>query len=202
MFAFSKTSELVHPPPGFLPPMIRNSLPNSSLNLPSPALPQLTHISSQNLPHHNVSGQSQVISTATNNHATRYPATEHFLPMSNTSNETFVHSSPFGLGLSIGGLQHVIGNQHSLDSQQRPKTDYNNSNTMGYPLSSLNTIPSHLAPKANVGINPPVGSQQTPGSFSLPLETLFSMPPTETKLNTDNINTFTTVSAPWPPKRE
>ena len=202
MLEFSRTAELVNPPPGFLPPMIRNSLPNGPLNLPSSALPQLRHIINPSHPHNNLIAQSQVITTPINNQATRYPVTEHLLPMNNTNNKTFVHSSPFGLGLSIGGLQHVIGSQHSLDSQQQPKTDHIHSNTMGYPLSSFDNIPSHLTNNVNIGINAAVGRQQTPESFSLPLENLFAIPATESKVNTDNINTFTTVSAPWPPKRE
>ena len=197
--AYSRTSELVNPPPGFLPPMAGIQLPYSIPDLSS-NLPQFRHMSNANNPH-NSSNQSRIISAPGNTNF-RFPTVEgssrHFAPIGNSNNETFVHSSPFGLGLSIGGLEHVIGKQHSINSPQPPKRELVNPSAMPYPLPTWN---NHQTPRANIDMSPTSTNLPSDGSFSIPLENLFAITP-ESRVNTSSVNTLSTETAPWPPRRE
>ena len=201
IMGFSRTSELTNPPPGFLPPLPGNLLPFSIPELPSTNLPQLRHMN-HNHTRSNLSAQSQMISAPGTNANVIFSGNEefgrHFLPVDTSNNKTFVHSSPFGLGLSIGGLEHVIGKHQSMNSQQAPQHELINSSAMSYPLPSQN---NHQTPSANIDMNPVLTNPQSDGSFSLPLENLFAMA-SESQVTACNTNTLTTETAPWPPRRE
>ena len=204
--AIERTTELVHPPPGFLPPMSGNQLPHNVTNLSGSSVPHLMNLANPVNPHNNLSAQSQVISTPGNINALRFPAAEgatrHFLPTNNSNSGTFVHSSPFGLGLSIGGLEHVIGKQHPPDSHQKHQSDLLNSSRMSCPYPSWSNLPNHQTPRANIGMNSACDNPSTQATFSLPLEQLFAIASNESKANNSNVYAPTTDAAPWPPRRE
>ena len=201
-----RTTELVHPPPGFLPPMSGNQLPPNITNLSGSSIPHLMNLDNPVNPHNNLPAQSQVSSTPGNIHALRFPAAEgatrHFFPTNNSNSGTFVHSSPFGLGLSIGGLEHVIGKQHPPDSYQKHQRDLLNSSRMSFPCPSWSNLPNHQTPRANIGMNSAFDNPSTQETFSLPLEQLFAIASTESKANNSNVYAPTTDAAPWPPRRE
>ena len=201
IMGFSRTSELANPPPGFPPPLPANLLPFGIPEHPSSNIPQLRHMN-HNHTHSNLSAQSQLISAPGTNANVRFSANEelgrYFLPVDTSSNKPFVHSSPFGLGLSIGGLEHVIGKHQSMNSQQAPQHELISSSAMSYPLPSQN---NHQTPSANIDMNPVLTNPQSDGSFSLPLENLFAMA-SESQVTACNTNTLTTETAPWPPRRE
>ena len=201
IMGFERTPELRNPPPGFLPPISGNLLPFSIPELPSSNIPQLRHMS-HNHTHSNLSAQSQLISAPGTNANVRFSTNEEFgrqfLPVNTSNNKTFVHSSPFGLGLSIGGLEHVIGKHQSMNSQQVPQHELINSSALSYPLPSQN---NHQTPSANIDMNPVLTNPQSDGSFSLPLENLFALA-SESQVTACNTNTVTTETAPWPPRRE
>ena len=199
IMGFSRTSQMANPPPGFLPPIPGNLLPFSIPELPSSNLPLLRHMNHIHT-HSNLSAQSHLISTPGTNTNVKCSATEefgsHFLPVDTSNNKTFVHSSPFGLGLSIGGLEHVIGKHQSMN-QQAPQHELINSSAMSYPLPSHN---NHQTPSANIDMDPVLTNPQSDGSFSLPLENLFALA-SESQVTACNTDTLTTETAPWPPRK-
>ena len=130
----------------------------------------------------------------------------NFLPMRNVSSGEYTHSSPFGLGLSIGGLEHMIGKQQSAESMQPASNEISNSSVLSYAQPIWNNFTAHQqTPRANIDTQPAVGSPNTSTpSFPIPLERLFNLPliPDSQVYTTGEESHTAAVSAPWPPNRE
>ena len=208
---FHRPHGLIHPPPGFVPPTSDVAASAAASNmLASSLFPQLGLIgmSSPSLAHGNLPVQPPMIQPG-NNFAGRFPSNEvvqnNYLPLNNISNGPFIHSSPFGLGLSIGGLGHIIGNQKPLDPLQHIGNDSRIDSRIYNSPEWNNLSTQHQTLDANLGPQPKRGSPDIPNqsTFSVPLNTLFNLTPsTDTETPTTNQNGQPTISAPWPPIRD
>ena len=209
---FQRPPGLIHPPPGFLPPAPDTSLGNVASTIPPSTFQQFGRVA---LPPPifspgNLHIQNPMFMSSTSNIATRFPASEtlhsNFLPTGNVSNGNFTHSSPFGLGLSIGGLEHMIGKQQSAETAHSSSNEISNSRTINCAPPAWNNFPvQQEVARANIDTHPGVGSpnSSTP-SFPIQLERLFNLhaiPDQQVYPTSENSHT-TGVSAPWPPNRE
>ena len=127
-----------------------------------------------------------------------------FLPLGNITNDNLVHSSPFGLGLPIGGLGHMIGRPQGIDASLPRASGASNPSTVNYTSHSWNNLTGQeQTPGASNGQRPVLGSPDFlehshfgNNLFHLPFE--FNL---RTESNSDNDETAK-VSAPWPPNRD
>ena len=200
---FQRPPGLIHPPPGFLPPTPDTPLSNVASTIPPSTFQQFGHVA---LPPPifspgNLHIQNPMFMSSTNNITTRFPPTEslhnNLTTTANGSNGNFTHSSPFGLGLSIGGLEHMIGKQQSAESAHSSSNEISNAGTMNYAPPAWNNFPG----QQETAVGSPNSS--TP-SYPIPLERLFNLHAiADQQLYPTSENSYTTsVSAPWPPNRE
>ena len=199
---------LIHPPPGFIPPVADTSLNSIPSNIVSSTFPQfgIVGMPPPVFSSSSVHSQPQLVMPQVNNLSTGFSASEglqsNFLPMGNISNGHFIHSSPFGLGLPIGGLGHMIGKQHVSDASLPPTKEVSHSNA-NYMLPTGHFIPAQQqTPRANNDVHAHAGSPNSSSlSFSLPVESLFSTSNPQVHTLSGNSHA-TTISAPWPPNRD
>ena len=146
---------------------------------------------------------------SSNNMASRFPVSEslhnNLLPTGNVSTGNFTHSSPFGLGLSIGGLEHMIGKQQSAESSHSSSNEISNSGQMNYAPNAWSNFPVQQEnARVNMDTHTSIGSPNSSmPSFPIPLERLFNMHAIHDQVYPTSENSHTPgVSAPWPPSKE
>ena len=196
----------INPPPGFLPTSHERRPTNSpSSTILSTPFPQFGIIG---LSAPGPSLQAHQMIMPQENRMQRFSQPDvlrnSFLPLGNISNDNLVHSSPFGLGLPIGGLGHMIGRPQGIDASLPHAIGASNPSTVNYPSHNWNNLTAQQqTPGASNGQRPVLGSPDF-SEHSQFGNNLFHLPfdcNLRAASNSDN-DEAAKVSAPWPPNRD
>ena len=196
----------INPPPGFLPTSHERRPTNSpSSSIMSTPFPQFGIIG---LSAPGPSLQAHQMIMPQENRMQRFSQPDvlrnSFLPLGNISNDNLVHSSPFGLGLPIGGLGHMIGRPQGIDASLPHAIGASNPSTVNYPSHNWNNLTAQQqTPGASNGQRPVLGSPDF-SEHSQFGNNLFHLPfdcNLRAASNSDN-DEAAKVSAPWPPNRD
>ena len=214
------TGGLNDPPPGFSQPKpvipvsgIPSTLMGSPALFPPFGLVGTPTIIPPSTFHAPNSSLERSFASPPNNLPPRFPLSEglqqnYSLPVGNKVADNLIHSSPFGLGLPIGGLQHMIGAPGGFSPAHSTSVEGPPANAPDAGISLWN-FPSRPQTQADS-----ISSQQTissptssflssPFSFPLPLNDLLNITPsTASDLPTASTNRQSNaqVLPPWPPK--
>ena len=212
--AANNMSGLINPPPGFTQPKPESVVGNLPSNIITPPIfPPFglvgtpSTVISPSAFHAQPHAHERIFRPSTNI-AARFPLSEehhnNLVTVGNNSTGNLIHSSPFGLGLSIGGLGHMLGRQ-PINPPHPTSREGLSSNPTDSGLSFWNHFPTNAqTPGANIDTNPNINSPNSSSissSFSFPLNNLFNLPPTDLPAHPTGENSHSaSLSTPWPPK--